>query len=278
MKLFAEKILDEMSTELKNIEDLLWDNPVEGSNAAIQILTRLLEKLKVFFTTYNCKDAEDEIYFFKKVKPQLMQQLIYYNELYYIELTKPLCSQNAVRKYYKIELQKRTQYLNENRELYKYYRMDGEYLDTTYFIRNNAHLKMNIDSLYYSTDPTFSTTHDFKFAFIMATERLQSYLNEQLLDLTVDKKQEGATQKTLTWTGSKAGLIELIYALHTAGVINNGNCEVREIVQLCIKTLNVDLGQFHRTFYEIMGRTSDRTKFLSVLQKGLLQKMEHADI
>ena len=277
MKRFAEKILGEMSTELKNIENVLWDNPIEGSVAAIHILTKLIEKLKTFLSTYNCKETEEEIYFFKKVKPQVMKQLIYYNELYYIERYKPMGSPNAIRKYYTNELEKRTKYLNENRELYQYYLLDDEHLDATYFVRNKANLKMRIDSLYYNTDPTFNTTHDFKLAFIMATERLQNYLNEQLQVLKDNKKKGGATQKTLTWTGSKAGLIELIYALHTAGVFNNGNCELREIVQLYVKTCNVDLGQFHRTFYEITARKSDRTKFLTVLQKGLIQKMEQTD-
>lgn len=277
MKLFTEKILGEMRTELKNIENILWDNPIEGSKAAIHILTKLMEKLKVFFSTYNFKETEEEIYFFKKVKPEVMKQLIYYNELYYIERYKPMGSQNAIRKYYTNELEKRTEYLNENRELYQYYRMDDDYLDATYFLRNKANLKMRIDSMYYTTDPTFNTTHDFKFAFIMATESLQNYLNEERLVLKDNKKKGVATQKTLTWTGSKAGLIELIYALHTAGVFNNGNCELREIVQLCVKTCNVDLGQFHRTFIEITARKSDRTKFLTVLQKALLQKMEQAD-
>ena len=35
----------------------------------------------------------------------------------------------------------------------------------------------------------------------------------------------------LTWTGSKVALIELIYALHTEGVFNNGAADLKNIAE-----------------------------------------------
>ncbi len=87
-------------------------------------------------------------------------------------------------------------------------------------------------------------------------------------DLTLGKQK---------WTGSKVALVELIYALHAEGVFNNGSSDLKDVAEFFEHTLNVDLGQFHRTFLEIRMRKSDRTKFLNSLRDSVLKRMDEAD-
>jgi len=72
-------------------------------------------------------------------------------------------------------------------------------------------------------------------------------------------------------------LIELIYALHTEGVFNNGTSELKEVTSFFESTFNVDLGQFNRTFLEIRSRKCERTKFLNTLKEKLILRMDDAD-
>jgi hypothetical protein len=88
---------------------------------------------------------------------------------------------------------------------------------------------------------------------------------------------EPLTGKKLKWTGSKVALVELIYALHAESVLNNGNADLKETVSHFENMLDVELGQFNRTFLEIRGRKSDRTKFLSTLTTTLVNRMDDAD-
>jgi hypothetical protein len=83
--------------------------------------------------------------------------------------------------------------------------------------------------------------------------------------------------KNHQWTGSKVALIELLYALHTEGVFNHGNADLKEVANIFEAAFNVDLGQYHRTFLEIRARKSERAKFLSSLKEKLLVRMEEAD-
>ena len=83
--------------------------------------------------------------------------------------------------------------------------------------------------------------------------------------------------KLLKWTGSKVGLIELIYALHTVGVFNHGSSDIREIAKGLSCAFDMDIGQFHRTFHEISNRKSDRTKFLNALKESLINRMDQTD-
>jgi len=84
-------------------------------------------------------------------------------------------------------------------------------------------------------------------------------------------------RKTQKWTGSKVALIELIYALHTEGVFNQGASELKEVATFFEEAFEVDLGQFNRTFLEIRARKSERTKFLNTLKEKLILRMDDAD-
>lgn len=79
------------------------------------------------------------------------------------------------------------------------------------------------------------------------------------------------------WTGSKVALIELLYALHTEGVFNNGASDLKDIAEYFENIFNIDLGQYHRAFLEIRMRKSDQTKFLNSLKEKLVKRMENTD-
>lgn len=79
------------------------------------------------------------------------------------------------------------------------------------------------------------------------------------------------------WTGSKVALVELLYALHTEGVFNNGTSDLKDIAEYFENIFNIDLGQYHRAFLEIRMRKSDQTKFLNSLKETLIKRMEKTD-
>ena len=95
--------------------------------------------------------------------------------------------------------------------------------------------------------------------------------NNKTVPYSITEKQ---AQK---WTGSKVALIELIYALHAEGVFNNGTTDLKETAKFFEETFDIDLGQFHRTFFEIRARKSERTKFLNSLRDTLVKRMDEVD-
>ncbi|MBP2283067.1 hypothetical protein H4V97_001385 [Flavobacterium sp. CG_23.5] len=229
---------------------------------------------------YKLLNKKEEIEFFRNIKPKFASKLIYYNEIYTIETNKPLGSQKTIRKYYKAELLKLKVFFDENQEFYRYYRTNNQCLDATYFIRGKYDVKLTLDSFYFQADPRFSTSHDYKLAKIMANDLLKSYFESELEKLENKKKSSTAPpslHKSQKWTGSKVELIELIYALHTEGAINNGTSGLKEIASFFEYTFSIDLGQFNRVFLEIRNRKSDRTKFLNTLKNKLIIRMDDAD-
>ena len=274
MKNYANQLLNQLDQQLTKIIPLVEEDPIQNCSLAINILMEGYEKLRAAFINKS-NSPEEEIDFFKNDKPKLTSQIIYFNEIYAIESNKPVASEKTIRKYYANQLKKQEQFFIDNAEFYRYYRKGNQYLDDKYFLRNQQDCKLIMDSFYFQIDKSFATSYDYKVAQILAYEKLQSYLVAKLKKPTVLKNS--SQEKVLKWTGPKVGIIELIYALHTEGVFDHGAADIKEIVQGFSKAFDIDLGQFHRTFYEITNRKSERTKFISTLKENLVKRMNQVD-
>jgi len=275
----ATQLLSKLNEQL-NFTDLEIDDPIQRSESAINIIINSIEKLKIIFEKEKVKSQEIEIDFFKNIKPRFTSKLIYYNAIFKIETKKPHGGERILKKYLNNELDKLKRYFDNNLDFYKYYRTGSNYLDHKYFTRGKFDIKLTLDSFYFEVDHSFSTSHDFKVAKIMAHDLIQVYLEDKLLMMEnrepKEKSQVNPKVKQ-SWTGSKVALIELLYALHTEGVFNNGASDLKDIAEYFENVFNIDLGQYHRTFLEIRMRKSDQTKFLNSLKEKLVKRMENID-
>jgi hypothetical protein len=192
--------------------------------------------------------------------------------VYKIEAKRPYGGKEVLEEYFNKELSKLKRFFDNNMAFYSYYRTDSTYLDHTYFVRGKHNVQLSLDTFYFETDHSFSTSHDYKVAKIIANDLIQDYLEDQLSKTATSDKPT-----TLHWTGSKTALTELIYALHSQGIFNNANADIKPIVKVFESTFNVDLGDFYHTFLELKSRKMNRTKFLDSLKESLIKKMDEQD-
>jgi len=275
MKLFAQSLMTELEEQLKSVQ-METENTILAAELALKIASASLDRLKIFFIKRKNLKKKEEIEFFRYIKPKFVARLIYYNAVYNIETNRPLGSGKTMRKYCKAEIFKLKLFFRENKELYRYSRTGNDSLDDKYFIRTKYNPRLMLDSVYFQADPRFSTSHDYKMAQILANEEIKAFLEEKLETLKKNPTPPRALKKQ-KWTGSKVELVELIYALHTEGVINDGASGLKEMVNFFESVFAVDLGQFNRVFLEIRNRKSERTKFLNTLKNKLIIRMDNAD-
>jgi hypothetical protein len=223
----------------------------------------------------NFRSTEQEIYFFKKIKPKVYSKLIFYHTLFKIETKRPE-SKLLKKKYFKRVIKKLHKYFEQNEEICRYYRSKQECLDEIYFLRKNRNLDTSSDSIFPYIEQEFSTLHDHSFSCIMAHEQLINYLENEIHKLN-NRDSKSTLITNYTWTDSKIALIELIYALHSNGSVNNGKIDIKELVELFEKLFNIDLEEYSRTFIDIRMRKTGCTKYLDNLKQSLLKRMEEAD-
>lgn len=277
-----DQIYEELKDQLKIVE-LEEDDVLKKSEQSFRITLKVINQLRDELINNPLKNQEDEIYFFKGIKPKFVSRLIYHLSVLNIETNKPHGGMKVRRKYYQNELDKLKRYFDNNLEFYRYYRTNSNYLDHKYFVRGKQDIRLTLDSFFFETDPNFSTSHDFKVSNILANDLLNVYLEDRLLNLDMkDVNTANVTSQVnlklkLTWTESKVSLIELMYSLQARGVFNNGTADLKEVAAFFEDTFGVELGQYHRTFLEIRIRKTGRTKFLDSLQESIIRRMDEAD-
>lgn len=275
MKKIHNETLSKLETAIDELE-IEINCPLQRSEAIILLIVNCLSEVKEHVQKSGFESVDDEIRFFKYQKPTIVAKLIYYNTIYKIETRKPYGAKD-VRKYLNKELKKLKRFFDRNLEFYKYYRSNNSYVDEKFFVRGKHDIKLWLDTYYFESDHTFSTSHDYKVAKIMANDLIQVYIEDQLHKNNIEQIDFLTDLSRLNWTGSKAAMIELIYALHSQGVINNGNIDIKVITKTFERAFNVDLGDFYHTYLELKNRKVNRTKFLDSLRDGLIRKMDEQD-
>lgn len=280
MKELLENILSEIDVEIDEI-DLYGYDIVENSLSMVHRLQAVLNDLKTKLQTYSFPAKEDEITFFKTQKPEILGRLLFFYKIYRIETQCPNGSDDVIRSYINRELDNLTYFFNRNLDFYQYYRSHSTLYDEYYFVRGKSDLRLCTDSAQFDKDPNFSTGYDYKVAKIIANEMLRIYLNKRLVKLETNTQVEDNLQKCLKYpfrfTGKKVFLIELGYSLVSSGDINNGNVEIKEMMNFLGTVFQVELGDYYVAYIAMKERKKDRTAYLSRLQDSLVKRMDEDD-
>lgn len=280
MKELLENILSEIDVEIDEI-DLYGYDIVENSLSMVHRLQAVLNDLKTKLQTYSFPAKEDEITFFKTQKPEILGRLLFFYKIYRIETQCPNGSDDVIRSYINRELDNLTYFFNRNLDFYQYYRSHSTLYDEYYFVRGKSDLRLCTDSAQFDKDPNFSTGYDYKVAKIIANEMLRIYLNKRLVKQETNTQVENNLQKCLKYpfrfTGKKVFLIELGYSLVSSGDINNGNVEIKEMMNFLGTVFQVELGDYYAAYIAMKERKKDRTAYLSRLQDSLVKRMDEDD-
>ncbi|UZT98963.1 RteC domain-containing protein [Chryseobacterium fluminis] len=268
------KLHDNLELEINQVYDEDEDM-VKVAERSLLIIDESIRKLKEMISTHHFDHIAEEVYFFKKLKPQFISKFIYYSTILDVESHKPNAGNKALKKYYEAEQEKLRIFYMEQAELYSYYRREATYLDHKLFVRNSYDLKMKLSFGFYNFDTTFTTSHDHMVARFIANQQFDQYLKRQIENLSENKSKQALSP--LAWSASKVGLIELVYALYQMRCFNGGNIELSEVIKFVEKSLDTDLGNFHKTIFEIRNRKQGPTKFLNLVTDHLNQYFLNTD-
>ena len=280
IKTESAQLLLELNNELTLLKIRELDT-IKQASMAIGICRDTLSQLKNLVLNNKFEKEQDELYFFKNIKPEIFSKLIYYTEILRIETHRPHANRKFQIKYLRSEFANCQGYIKTNYEFCQYYKGGQTYLDEKYFKRN-GHAALSFNGSYsHFVNPEFSTSHDEVVAYIIAYERIEKYLDCEIIKLR--RKQQPVLVKDLNeksvikWTAPKVALIELIYALHSHNCFNNGKSDVIELIRFFEKILDIELKKSYRTFIDIKERQNEKTKFLTELQKALRKRLDDLD-
>ena len=273
----CDELFLEMNLQIDEAEKGLSVQQLAERN--IKIVYSYLVKLKEIALSTPFISDQEEIIFFKSIKPRFHSQLIYYFKVLQVILRWPPTGREGVTLFLHYQLEKLTHFFNKHLSLYEYYRSEATFLDTLFFTRGRTELLTEVDAFGVDTDPQFTTGYDFIIAKMKGYELLRQYLETELEKLQQPTLSDPLAQLTgnLTWTASKAALIELLYALQSSGVLNNGKAALNDVALFLEEVFSIKLGNYYRVFQEIRIRKKSRTQFLDEMKDRLIQRMDYTD-
>lgn len=252
---------------------------IDEAHEMTMYLQDLLFSVKNSIISEGFKSEDEEVNFFRTIKPQILGKLIYYNKIYRIETACPVNNGKIYENYFSNQLSNlKREYMEHicNSDFYRYYRSGRTDRDNIYFKRGHINYHDGLNSMVFEMDPSFSTFFDYKVARIISNELLYTYLISKINpDENPDmnfQKPEGT--KDVFWTESKNALIEIIYALYACGAISHGKIGIRKISLMFQILFRIPLGDLHHAFHRMKTRSGSRTAFLDQLKTSLEEYMD----
>lgn len=273
---FLYKLYDEMTASLKEIkEGLPLLNKMEQG---AKISKNYLVQIREYISSKSFASDQDEIIFFKNLKPKFYAQWFYCSEVYKMEITKPVESDLEHQKqFFKSRLEIIQTGFSRHIDLYKYLRSGSTDLDPFYFTRSSR--AQSVDSFIYDdTESNDTTFYDKMVAIYWAYEKLTDFIIKRIQEL--DHPVDFVTPKSvpqLTWTESKSALIELIYAFKSKGSFNYGNATLKEITDYLQEVFKIEITNPTRDFQDILRRKTGYANYLDELKKSYLKYIDSVE-
>jgi len=250
----CEKIYLEMTASLHSEKGELVSD-LKRLSSSLSIVESSISQARLLLQKLGFANDNEEVQFFKSIKPKFFSWKIFLIEQYNIIANIPVDTIDRVRKYYIKELDFLQRYFDQNQFLYQYYLTHQSALDDLYFLRRNRDRpEASILS------PNFETQADYVFAKFRAHQLLKDFLLTRIRLMyaeTDSSLYQILSQKTgLKWTDDKVKLVELAYGIYFMGSLNDGKADISQVVQVLERALNVDLGVVYRKFIDITRRKS----------------------
>ncbi len=258
---FSEKLLQRLKE--RNVFEEGADFNATGKT--LSAIREAIIELRQMVLASKFRSEDEEIRFFKEIKPLLLSQYYYNRKKFNVQLLDSFQDIPSRKNNYQKVLAKMQRFALSNKNFYQYCVSGRSDNDRECFVRkgNTSH-KITFDHV-------FSTSYDIILSKLLAHKMLKDFVMGRIYSLDHESQK---ANPVLNWTDSKVALIELIYALHVSGTINNNKSEIKQIVIAFQQLFDIDLGNYARVFAEIRIRKNGQTTFLDRLRENLLNRID----
>ncbi len=99
MRTIAEEMLSRINAEIKLLN---YDNDITADDALrmVKFITPLYSQLRKLVSDYVFPTNEDEILFFKEIKPNILDKYLYFSKVYSIEMKCPIGNNEIIKEYF----------------------------------------------------------------------------------------------------------------------------------------------------------------------------------
>jgi hypothetical protein len=248
-------------------------------NKKLETSREFMDRLKVYIQGYTFKNDDEEILFFKKIKHKFYVPLIYYIELVYLFSNMPAGDKRVRIAYFRQIIDSNNNFIERNKVLSNYQKIGRNNEDELIFLRR-ADCQPLYSEYHGEIDESFCTVSSSIISKLLAFEKLNGYLSEEIdrlkfgKNIVLPEPEQHKSDALIKWHGSKAELIELIYAVHAQGSF--GDIPISKVMESFERLLKINLGNFYRSFQDLSMRKKSRTPYLNSLITSIEKKFDES--
>ncbi|NDV56705.1 RteC domain-containing protein [Bacteroides sp. 519] len=270
---FTSRLKKEIDAKIEIIESSEI-SMITKSLEASRVFVEAYNQLKTFVLSYTFQSEEEEILFFKEIKPRLCFRLIYYRKLYNIEMDRPTGIEKQ-REYLNDLLNSINRYNGKRLDFIRYYRSGSSCFDSLYFLRGQADTEQYMETFSHEFDPKFSTNCDFKVAKILANDMLSDYLTREIEALSENNNlimgSFGFPATKITWKGTKAEFQEQILSWDSAATF--GDVPQTQLHSYMQNVFNIQVDSNLSRVTDDLKTRNTPTPYIDKLKAALLRRM-----
>jgi len=250
-------------------------NLIQRFAGCLKLVKDAIAELKEELRNYSFTGKEEEIIYFRDLAPKVYSQLFYYMKVYAVENYRRFISPERFRRVLQEEMTRIDEFYGRHGELVQRAPGGNSFWDDCLYTRQGyGDWWVEKEVMYIDEDFTIGS---YWVAMNLANAELMRWLKAQLAELdrpvaedARDKERKGK----LLWTANGVDLVELVYALHLKGCLNNGQATLKDTMEGLAAFLGADPGKYHITIQEIARRKISPTKFLKSLMEELQRKLD----
>lgn len=270
------KLLERVTELTKGIEVFEYVDPdlqFRLKDKILQIENGISE-LNSFIRGYRFDSIQDEIIYFKEIKPKLVKEYVFLSSLKsFYEKHQDLEIKQS--KPFKKEIQRLLYFIRDEKEFYGYTKSQHSHNDERYFTRlTHSGAARTVYSL--NADLESSCSHGLLLAKITAYEKLVDFYTRQLNLIKAPLQQEQFKESLLLhWKAKKVDAVELVYALYYSGAVDTKKCTVHELAKQFGELFQIQItDQLYREYIDIKRRKLEPARFLVKLLNHFRNKVE----
>ncbi|WP_182923446.1 RteC domain-containing protein [Pedobacter planticolens] len=272
------ELLGKLKAEMESVKEV-GVTPIQRLKDNLSLVSGALAELKKMVLDLGFVSVEEEIEFFKLVKPKFYSELVYATEVFGFEKDRPVLPGGYIE-YCNQQLVFISRFFRQHEMLYQYYRLGAVEMDSIYFLRGanlNGVMGLGVPEL----DPTFCTAGDYLFSKFLAYERMECWVKSELqapINGVVAEQVRSKKGRELRWTGDASNLIEILYGVFETRQFNGGEVDIADLVDVFEQLFHVNLSNYFQRFAKIKQRKLvSKTKFLDEMVVAVAKRIDDAD-
>lgn len=267
---YVNRLISNVEEELNRMPDAT--NQLKLFTLKASLYSQAIKELNNKIIQHEFQDLNEEIHFFKYLKPKLLSQQHYcFHRAQILQECHNLskCGRDEILS---AKLSAIDSFFKIHHKFCTYHEMGHTHKDNRYYVRMSNRAFHNLD--YNLADKDFRTTCEKGHILgkIHSKKLLSKYLQKVIhLEPLHDMTKGLPIVSTLKYNGTPTELVELVYALKEAGLVDDNISRISEVLG---RVLGISEINTYKIWQKIKERKIDQTRLLTKLQKSLTKRIK----